>query len=94
MTSTPCCGRWTVANPTDALLTEDERAFVRRMKSRLPLPEAICRAQHAKTLRWVADRIEPVGGDMYLDTGMIHRRATLKGLADELRALADGRGEG
>lgn len=68
-----------MVNPPDALLTVREQAATREVPGLLLDANALCAAQHAKTLRWVAD-------------WLTHR--SLVATADELRALADGRGEG
>lgn len=56
---------------------------------------ATCRAQHAATLRWVADKLldEPsiTVGELCHELCHTHERMVI---ASQLRALADGRGEG
>lgn len=86
-----------MANPPDALLTMDEQVAASRARKNFggPLSDAICAAQHRKTLRWVADLLkrEPSSliGDNCKPLCHTHERWVF---ADELRALADGRGEG
>jgi hypothetical protein len=91
-----------VANPTDALLTMEELVAIRQEHkvyeyTKSGLSTAICAAQHRKTLQWVANMLpqhEFHLGAHYDQKARLVFWAAVSTIADELRALADGRGEG